>query len=338
MAQTYHVNPETLQIGKCSAEIKCQFADVPDVKHFGADQVEDAMRYIEELGERKYGGNNTLKKKPSEKTLKDSYGIITWYGYRQKNNIPEHGWSKDDVFRYAQEAYNERAQIIAQRRPQVVAHYKTLDSYHQKFFRNTRKVNWDKANAEHHSKPELLDLKKESEFYLDRAYLFDDDDEILENLKNHDEWHNLTDAEYNEWDSFGPTRGSRPETDYIVSKTLTQEILEDDSIGYTENDQQEAISIANTVLRDKEKVGLTEFNRRKSARTNQYLLKKALAEGNTSEILHRTDKLLEDRTQWNQNRKDSQNTQLLNEQHKSIRQKYSRARIKVALLRQKSGE
>lgn len=65
----YHVNPETYEVSVCSAQIKCRFADNPDVRHFDKDNMENALKYAEELAEKKYSINSNLSKQKTENEL-----------------------------------------------------------------------------------------------------------------------------------------------------------------------------------------------------------------------------------------------------------------------------
>lgn len=65
----YHVNPETYEVSVCSAQIKCRFADNPDVRHFSKDNMENALIYAEELGKKNHSTNSTLSKQKTENEL-----------------------------------------------------------------------------------------------------------------------------------------------------------------------------------------------------------------------------------------------------------------------------
>lgn len=79
----YHVNSETFKISICSAQVKCQFADNPDVRHFGADEKEEAQQYVEKILEKNYATNSSLSKKGQDLSNKENTKIYL-YGLTDK--------------------------------------------------------------------------------------------------------------------------------------------------------------------------------------------------------------------------------------------------------------
>lgn len=65
----YHVNLETYEVSVCSAKIECRFANNADVRHFDKNDIENALKYAEELAEKKYSVNSNLSKKTTRNEL-----------------------------------------------------------------------------------------------------------------------------------------------------------------------------------------------------------------------------------------------------------------------------
>lgn len=58
----YHVNPETYEVSVCSAKVQCRFANNDDVRHFDKDDIDNALKYAEELAEKEYSTTAVLSK------------------------------------------------------------------------------------------------------------------------------------------------------------------------------------------------------------------------------------------------------------------------------------
>lgn len=75
----YHVNPETYEVSVCSAKVQCRFANNDDVRHFDKDDVDNALKYAEELAERKYATMDSLSKnkvvEEAKETVDETFSI-----------------------------------------------------------------------------------------------------------------------------------------------------------------------------------------------------------------------------------------------------------------------
>lgn len=74
----YHVNPETYEVSVCSAKVQCRFANNDDVRHFDKDDIDNALKYAEELAERKYATTDSLSKNKvveEKETVDETFSI-----------------------------------------------------------------------------------------------------------------------------------------------------------------------------------------------------------------------------------------------------------------------
>ena len=98
MSNKYHVNPYTYKVMPCSAQIKCEYADHPDIKHFDKNSIDDALVYAEELGAKSHNKIQTLRKGSSENSINKSFAQKKQEWNNRKENLsPEaqHSYVKD---------------------------------------------------------------------------------------------------------------------------------------------------------------------------------------------------------------------------------------------------
>ena len=94
----YHVNPETYEVAQCDAKIRCRFANNEGVKHFSKDNLDEAVKYAEELGAKAHSKVHTLKKDVSENSVNKSFAQKKQEWNNRKENLsPEeqHDYVKD---------------------------------------------------------------------------------------------------------------------------------------------------------------------------------------------------------------------------------------------------
>lgn len=65
----YHVNPETYKISICSARVRCRFANDENVRHFSKENLDEAMKYVEELGEKNYSSTTPVVRDYGQRTI-----------------------------------------------------------------------------------------------------------------------------------------------------------------------------------------------------------------------------------------------------------------------------
>lgn len=94
----YHVNPETYEVAQCDAKIRCRFANNEVVKHFSKDNLDEAVKYAEELGAKAHSKVHTLKKDVSENSVNKRFAQKKQEWNNRKENLsPEaqHSYVKD---------------------------------------------------------------------------------------------------------------------------------------------------------------------------------------------------------------------------------------------------
>lgn len=65
----YHVNPETYEISVCSARVRCRFANDENVRHFSKENLDEARKYVEELGEKNYSSTTPVRRSLGQRTI-----------------------------------------------------------------------------------------------------------------------------------------------------------------------------------------------------------------------------------------------------------------------------
>lgn len=73
----YHVNPETYEVSVCSAKVQCRFANNDDVRHFDKDDIDNALKYAEELAERKYATTGSLNKNKAVEEVQETVDEVS---------------------------------------------------------------------------------------------------------------------------------------------------------------------------------------------------------------------------------------------------------------------
>lgn len=98
----YHVNPYTYKVMPCNAQIKCDYADHPDTKHFDKDNIDDALTYAEDLGSKSYNKIQTLKKERTEGSKKEDFTK-----QKQKWNLRKEKLSPEALHNYMEDRAKE---------------------------------------------------------------------------------------------------------------------------------------------------------------------------------------------------------------------------------------
>lgn len=86
----------------CNAQIKCDYADHADTKHFDKDSIDDALVYAEELGSKSYNKVQTLKKERTEGSKKEDFTK-----QKQKWNLRKEKLSPEALHNYMEDRAKE---------------------------------------------------------------------------------------------------------------------------------------------------------------------------------------------------------------------------------------
>lgn len=106
----YHVNPETYEISVCSARVRCRFANDENARHFSKENLDEARKYVEELGEKKYSPIAPVRRDYGQRTIELPTG--KYKDVPVSNNMP---------FEILQEKQAEYFYDLSKKSPEEIA-------------------------------------------------------------------------------------------------------------------------------------------------------------------------------------------------------------------------
>lgn len=324
----YHVNPYTYKVMPCTAQVRCEYEDHADTKHFDKDDMGSALAYAEELGSRSHKKVQTLTKKETKNNLNDNK-VLAFRKSKQE-------WLQKKANLSEKEQHNFLKKEATEIMEDVI---KIQDKHKNPYYSPSRKLSVSKLNGDtsniHY---EMLLLHKENKEYLSNfAYSMSDED-----IKNSVDIQNkirlyfpqkLDDSNNNHLDdglmyAYGDDNKSFEEVSEL-----------DRAANFSEEDASELKKIAKSLMNsdlDNQRLYNDTQTRFKEAQKT-FILKKALKKDNIPNIIDRLRDFQDFQSRLARVGKQPSSTRGLKTMFLSNVQKFNRDKIRSVLQERNNG-
>ena len=321
----YHVNPSTYEVSVCSAQIKCRFADNPDVRNFDKDDMDSALSYAEELGNRNHSETSSIRATESSSL-----------GPKLESNPSEHNLSRKTFFEeWRKLPLEERQRVRKEDFRNMLNNCQNRLVRNKDMYSNRTKMEMMKSSLlgnssdYDHMKQSIYNLQKINDETLTKAYDLSEED-IVEIVEENDA---LLGYKY-----YADRKWELEKNVFDNMSSYEKRILEDDSVDFKAEDNTKLRDISNSMINSK------MFNNERELFSDaiiavpirKFMLKKALASNNNDKIVKQLNLLKDaERSSLSNSAYFSDNWKQYKDTIDNITNKYSKAKVKYALLKNK---